>query len=362
MSLFSGIGGLDLGFTAEGFDVVWANEISGRAVESYRRAFGLQPVCADIDTVPISIIPRADVVVGGPPCQAFSLVGRRRADDARGRLVFKFQEVVAALRPRAFVMENVPGMAASRVDGRRLPELLAQEFVGMGYEVSLDTMIATDYLVPQRRRRLFMVGTLGARYTVPDPNEFARVCFGVDRADVSLGAREAIGDLGPCVAKGERAPYGSPPTAFFARLMRRAGLPDVSLHECPRMSETDRRFVGYIPPGGNYLDIPDSAATPRVLNFKRTGGRTTTYGRLHPERPAYTINTFFRRPNVGSHFHFEQPRLITVREAMRFQSLPDDFELVPGGAQDDRNALVGNAVPPLLARAVAWSLQRALAC
>ena len=110
------------------------------------------------------------------------------------------------------------------------------------------------------------------------------------------------------------------------------------------------------------MDVPDEIATGRIKKFKETGGRTTTYGRLHPDKPSYTINTYFRRPNVGSNFHYAQPRLITPREAMRFQSFPDHFEIQQGGAQDQRNALIGNAVPPLLARAIAWSVKRVLNC
>ena len=133
----------------------------------------------------------------------------------------------------------------------------------------------------------------------------------------------------------------------------------VTLHECPRMSETDKNLVRHIPPGGNYRDIPDDIATGRVLKFKKTGGRTTTYGRLHPEKPAYTINTYFRRPNVGCNFHYSENRLITPREAMRFQSIPDHFNLCYS-SQDERNAFIGNAVPPFLAHAIAWSIKKQL--
>lgn len=104
--------------------------------------------------------------------------------------------------------------------------------------------------------------------------------------------------------------------------------------------------------------MPDEHSTPRIMRFKKTGGRTSTYGRLHPDRPSFTVNTYFRRPNVGSNFHPVEDRLITVREAMRLQSLPDRFLIAPGGAQDARNALIGNAVPPLLAHAVAREIVR----
>ena len=357
-SLFCGLGGLDLGFQMQGFKTVWANDISPNAVASHSRNFCSDAICADITQLPVDQIPSADVIIGGPPCQAFSLVGRRLPDDPRSQLVFSFYDVVRVLRPEAFVMENVPGMAASRVDGIRLPELLATEFQRLGYFVTLMPLIATDYLVPQRRKRLFLVGCRIGPVDVPDPDLFARECIGVERQGFDISARAAIGDLGPCTAKGGKATYVGQPSAFSS-LMRLDHVQAVSLHECPRMSETDLRLLEHIPPGGNYRDIPDRIATGRVLKFKRSGGRTTTYGRLHPDMPSFTVNTYFRRPNVGCNFHYDQPRLITPREAMRFQALPDWME-VTYGSQDERNSYIGNAVPSLLARAVAWTLSRTL--
>lgn len=358
VSLFSGLGGLDLGFMWEGYKVAWANDLSDLAAASYQLNFGHPVVRGDITRIPLEDIPDADVVIGGPPCQSFSLMGRRWSDDPRGRLVFRFLDVVRAKSPRAFVMENVPGITASRVNGRGLVDLLCEEMSLMGYRVSRMALIATDYLVPQRRRRLFLVGCRAATLSKPDPVAFAEECYSINVGDYEASARAAIADLGPCTAKGARASYRGEGSTF-AQIMRAGGLSDVSLHECPRMSETDLRLVTVLPPGGTYRDIPDEIAPGRVLTYKQTGGRTTTYGRLHPDRPAYTINTYFRRPNVGCNFHYSEPRLITPREAMRFQAIPDHFE-IPGGAQDQRNALIGNAVPPLVGRAVAWALKKAL--
>jgi DNA (cytosine-5)-methyltransferase 1 len=358
-SLFTGLGGLDLGFMWEGFKVVWANDILREARSSYELNFGFRPSEQDANDIDFGSLPDAELAIGGPPCQAFSLVGQRKPDDPRGRLVFKFLEAVEKMDPEGFVLENVPGMAASRINGVRLPDLLTKSFERLDYKVTQAPLIATDYLVPQLRRRLFILGSKHWKPEAPPGPLFARQVFGIEARKFDLSARAAIGDLGGCTRRGERAKYRETKPSQFARLMRSGGLTSVSLHECPRMSKTDRKLVRLIPPGGNYRDIPDSVSTGRILKFKMTGGRTTTYGRLHPDKPAYTINTYFRRPNVGSNFHYSEPRLITAREAMRFQSIPDRIEIVPC-AQDTRNSLIGNAVPPLMARAVAWSMRKAL--
>lgn len=360
LSLFSGLGGLDLGFADEEFDIVAAADAEPAAVQCYNQ--NMNPVARRLDLAEAEFdeLPDADVIIGGPPCQSFSLVGRRRADDPRGQLVFRFVDFVRAKRPKAFVMENVPGLESSKIDGRRLVDILVEQFEVAGYNVVGEKLIATDYLVPQRRRRLFLIGVRGGQPRLPDPGEFAtRFRLGSHGA-IDLTAAAAIGDLGRPTERGRRAAYRTDrEPSPLAVLLRGADATDVSLHESPRMSATDRRLVAVIPPGGNYRDVPDHLATPRIMRFKETGGRTTTYGRLHPDRPAYTINTYFRRPNVGCHFHYADERLITAREAMRFQTLPDRF-IATASRQDTRNALIGNAVPPMLARAIAWALRDVL--
>jgi DNA (cytosine-5)-methyltransferase 1 len=358
-SLFSGVGGLDLGFVWEGFDVLWASDLNEDAVASYSRNFERPAVKIDVSRIAASDLPDSDVIIGGPPCQSFSLVGQRKPEDPRGKLVFEFMRIVREKEPLAFVMENVPGMAASTVNGRRLPEVLVESFQELGYMVEKFHLHALDYLVPQRRKRIVLVGSRISNPERPDGAIFARERYGIENGDFELSARAALGDLGGCVAKGLRARYGRVRPSAFAKIMRRACLPNVSLHECPRMSATDLKIIEHIPPGGNYADIPDAISTGRIMKFKATGGRTTTYGRLHPEQPSYTINTYFRRPNVGCNFHYREARLITPREAMRLQSIPDHFEL-EFRTQDSRNALIGNAVPPLMAHAIAWSVRSAL--
>lgn len=359
VSLFSGLGGLDLGFHWEGYGIIWANDLEPTATRSYALNFGFEPKCGDVTAIPIEDIPLSDVIIGGPPCQSFSLVGKRSPNDPRGSLVFRFLDVIRGKQPRVFVMENVPGLAASKISNRRMTDHLVDAFRELGYNVTKMELLATDYLVPQRRKRLVLVGAKEFVPAVPDKCQFALDCYGVDIRSYDLSAKAAIGDLGPCVKKGEMARYNDSAPSRFAVLMKEGSNGSFSLHESPRMSKTDSMMVRHIPPGGNYMDVPDEVATGRILKFKTTGGRTTTYGRLAPDKPSYTINTYFRRPNVGCHFHYGELRLITPREAMRFQSFPDYFKIIQT-AQDKRNALIGNAVPPLLARAIAWGIKRQL--
>ena len=360
ISLFCGIGGLDLGFVEEGFNIVWANDFLPEAVQSYSLNFSHSPVLGNINEIDLASMPNtADVIIGGPPCQSFSLVGVRNPDDPRGQLVFRFLQIVKEKKPRVFLMENVPGISSSSINGKNLLEYLTEEFANCGYHVKKLALNANDYMVPQLRKRVLLIGSLDNLINRPDPVAFARNCYDIDWHKYNIGARAAIGDLGSPSQRNERSSYSDFPPSSFASIMRRKGLETVSLHEMPRMSDTDLRYVQCIPPGGNYQDIPNEIATGRVLNFKKTGGRTTTYGRLHPDNPSYTINTYFRRPNVGCNFHYEEARLITPREAMRFQSIPDHFEIVKC-SQDTRNSLIGNAVPPFLARALAWEIKKSL--
>lgn len=358
-SLFSGIGGLDLGFEWAGAEVTWATDISAVAGASYPLNFGRPMVVSDILDLNLDAIPNTDIIVGGPPCQSFSLVGLRRPDDPRGRLVYRFLDIIRAKMPAGFLMENVPGISATRVNEQRLCDHLAEQFSSLGYHVTVMKLNAADYLVPQLRKRVFIAGSLVSKVNVPDPKEFARQAYGFEFEKYDNSTGSALLDLGIPVDKGKMTTYNNRPVSDFARIMRQ-DCKRFSLHEKPRMSETDKILVSFIPAGGNYLDVPDEYSTQRIMNFKRTGGRTSTYGRLHPAKPSFTVNTYFRRPNVGANFHPTEDRLITAREAMRLQAIPDRFKIAPGGAQDARNALIGNAVPPLLAHAVARELLRAI--
>jgi len=361
VSLFSGCGGLDLGFYQAGFGLAWANEFSADAAKSYSNLLGHKVIVDDIWNV-IKRVPHGDVIIGGPPCQSFSLVGKRLEADPRGKLVFAYMQAIKRAHPMAFIMENVPGLMASQIDGQRLHLYLADQFEKLGYTVSILKLIATDFFVPQKRQRVFMIGhrIKGKSFTLIDTDAFARI-LGDPSLQKPVTVSDALDDLPSPLPKGSRmsVAYKSKPHSAYSRLMRQDKAEKVTLQAMPTMSVLDREFVRHIPPGGNYNDIPNSLATKRILAFKASGGRTTTYGRLHQSAPAYTINTYFNRPNVGANYHHKQERLITVREALRLQSFPDCFTPYYSN-QRSLHMQIGNAVPPLMARAVAESLKRLL--
>lgn len=347
-SIFSGGGGLDLGFLQAGYDIIWAIDNNKNAVATYKHNIGEHIHHADINTIALSSIPYCDVVIGGPPCQSFSLAGNRNSDDHRGRLVWKYIEIIKHLKPSAFLFENVTGLtSAKNLDGKKILPQLEDAFKSIGYTISLQVINAADYGVPQIRRRVFIVGLKGKhKYEYPIqtrcPNNYVTVC-------------EALDDLPPASA------YETEPLLYkciekndYQRIMRKE-CHFVTNHVIPQMSELDKYIISHVKPGGNYMDIPENVQSKRIRRLQKEGGHTTCYGRMAPNRPSYTVNTYFNRPNVGCNIHYRENRLITVREALRLQSFPDSYKIISTSKQD-RNIIVGNAVPPMVAKALADKL------
>ncbi|MFA9558298.1 DNA cytosine methyltransferase [Evansella sp. AB-rgal1] len=353
ISLFSGGGGLDLGFQQAGFDIIWANDFDKEAVASYEENMGKHIVLGDIATIDKSSIPKADILIGGPPCQSFSLVGKRHVDDDRGQLVWSYLEVLSEVQPECFVFENVTGLKSAKTrDGNYVIEDLLKAFHERGYTVNWEIINAADYGVPQRRKRVILVGVKGDHsFEFPEPTH--------DEKESLLRKRwvsvyDALSDL-PSPDETGTFEYTAPIMSDYQKYMRENS-ELITEHAVPRLSELDKVIIDHIPVGGNYMDVPDWVPSKRISTFKKTGGRTTCYGRLVPEKPAYTINTHFNRPNVGCNIHYGEKRLITVREAMRLQSFPDNYKLV-SSTKRGKHTIVGNAVPPLLAKALAEKIK-----
>ena len=334
VSLFSGGGGLDLGFKKAGYDIIWAIDNNQDAVNTYKRNVGEEIVCDDITAINIDNIPHADIVIGGPPCQSFSLAGNRHCDDERGRLVWRYLDIIKKVSPRAFLFENVVGlMSAKDKQGNKILDGLLNTFSEIGYQVSWQLVNAADYGVPQVRKRVIIVGLKQGSFEFPQATNNEA---GTDGKKPYVSVEEAIGDL---------------PEAGTSKT--------ISEHDYPTMSQLDKYICAHVKPGGNYMDIPDEVPSVRIKRLKRDGGHTTCYGRMLPSKPSYTINTYFNRPNVGCNIHYKYDRIITLREAMRLQTFPDSYEFVSKSKQG-KNLIVGNAVPPHLAYVLANQLKHYL--
>lgn len=345
IDMFSGCGGLSRGFEDAGFKVVLGVDNDVAALETFRRNHvgslgenidlfsedAIEKMASYVRNVPI------DVIVAGPPCQGFSLTGPRKFEDPRNKLYLRVFDAVSHFKPRAFVIENVRGMAT--LYGGQVKDEIIHRFSKLGYNVVCRILCAADYGVPQIRHRLIFVGLrkdLGT-FEYPTP-----VCT----PDKYIGCRDAIGDLPTrSVSLGtETDTYSQAPFSDYQKRMR--GKCNVLMnHVATAHKDFVKAVIAQVPPGGNYKDLPEGVGTSRNFHVAWT--------RYHPDRPSNTIDTGHR-----NHFHYEQNRVPTIREFARLQSFPDSFVFI--GTKTEQNRQVGNAVPPLLGRAIANKLKEYL--
>lgn len=338
IDLFAGVGGLSWGFEEAGFEVVLANEYDpsiAAAYEKNRKNHNM--IVADITRLPIvptfsPFCNHTEVVVGGPPCQGFSQKGQRKTiHDDRNFLFQYFFQVVSLVRPKYFLMENVPNLLTAE-NGFFIEEI-EKLFACIGYRISSDVLNAADFGVPQNRRRAFILGKLGARaLSLPAPRP---PCITV---------WDAISDLA-FLQSGEGAeqqPYPAGPQSEYQRLLRQQS-EILYNHVATRHSETALERLRMIPPGRGREMLPAEHLTKSIYSG--------TWTRMVRDEQSVTITTRFDTPSSGKFTHPFLHRAITVREAARIQSFPDRFRF--WGNKGSQMKQVGNAVPPLLARAVA---------
>lgn len=358
ISLFSGGGGLDLGFKRSGYDIIYAIDNDKQAFSSYKENIGDEIVFDDITMIDMKELPDADIVIGGPPCQSFSLVGKRNTTDAGAQLVWNFLDIIETVQPKFFLFENVLGLkSAKNEQGEKVIDDLILSFNKIGYHIDIETLNTADYGVPQRRKRVIIVGNrIGVEFKFPEKTHNLEGTKGLEKW---VSVEEAIGDLSSPNVNGIAKYLSEPSTAYQKYVRDNIDSTEVTEHYFPQMSELDKQIISYVKPGGNYMDVPDSVPSNRIRNFKKTGGRTTCYGRLLPEMPSYTINTHFNRPNVGCNIHYLEDRLISIREALRLQSFPDSYKII-STTKRGYHTVVGNAVPPILAEKLAEKIRKYL--
>lgn len=340
LDLFCGAGGLSYGFESAGFDILVGIDNDAKALETFELNHkGSKSICGDITQItydehikPLLGGKQIDVIIGGPPCQGMSLSGPRKFDDPRNKLYLSYIRLVKEIQPKVFVIENVPGLVG--LFGGQIKDSIIEKFTEMGYHIEYKILCSADYGVPQSRKRVVFVGTKVGSFEYPAINPNVVTC---SMALSDLPALE--NELGEEVSE-----YAMPPQNYYQQLMRKRS--DMVLnHVAASHSDKVKKIISLVPDGGNYKNLPEEYRESRNFHVAWT--------RFASNKPAPTIDTGHRH-----HFHYKYNRVPTVRECARLQSFPDDFKFLGNKTQQFRQ--VGNAVPPLMAQAIAEQVKKML--
>lgn len=334
LDLFCGCGGMSLGFELAGFRVLLGIDVWKDALQTYiYNRKEVKTLCADISILTGEDIVNeigdasVDVIIGGPPCQGFSVAGKRIVDDERNKLYKGFVRMVDYFRPQAFVMENVPNILS--IGGGVIKDAIVEDFTKLGYTVEYDVLTASDYGVPQNRRRAIFVGLQnGLHFSFPEPSQTEKVT-----------SEEALSDL-PEYSVEDGATYPLAPNSEYQKFMRNNSA-SLYNHQATEHNQKTIDIISLVPDGGNYKDLPIELQSTRKVHIAWT--------RLNSKKPSFTIDTGHRH-----HFHYSYNRIPTARESARIQSFPDDYIFTCSRTSQFKQ--IGNAVPPLLGKAIAIKL------
>lgn len=309
ISLFSGCGGLDWGFHKAGYEVVWANDFEANACETFKKNFGDVIYCGDIQAIDPSkdkSIPNCDLIIGGFPCQDFSVVWKRPGlNGKRGNLYKSFLRFVEAKKPKAFVAENVKGILSAN-KGKAIEQIISDfQNIAPGYILYPKLYNFSEYGVPQIRERVLIVGI---RVDTGFPFQHPQPTHGPNGKKPFVTAGEALKDV-------EKVKFNN---------------------EKINITSRTEQLLKLIPEGGNYKDIP--ADSPLYVH----GMISHVYRRLNRNEPSKTIIAAGGGGTWG--YHYSEPRPLTNRERARIQTFPDSFKFCGSIAEVRRQ--IGNAVPP----------------
>ncbi|UVM05091.1 DNA cytosine methyltransferase [Pseudomonas laurylsulfatiphila] len=376
VSLFSGCGGFCEGIEQSGFAVKVAVELDKYACQTYRHNFPKTPLFEGDAHDFLSTgsgheaayrLNDIDLVFGGPPCQGFSQIGARRLDDERNELYKQYSRVVRDLRPRVFLMENVPNLAM--MNKGHFKKLIIEEFSALGYSNTVMLKVsADDYGVPQTRQRVIFIGTRDKDNFPFDLESFCDQTLSCLRTPRAVTVGEAIGDLpDEVVHSGEVMPYSKAkkPSSYMREMridldgkvyskldkkLRGHGNSPARLHNHHTKEIQARRahLISLLEPGKKANSLPKE-----IWDNKRP----EKWRRLHPDWPSHTILAQMHR-DLSEWIHPRMNRWITVREAARLQSFHDGFVFV--GSEWQQLKQIGNAVPPLMAHALGTLAQEVL--
>ena len=336
---------MTLGFTDSrfggGFKSVWAIDNNQAAIETYKSNFGDHAECDDIEfwAQPDVPLPQADVVIGGPPCQGFSLLNKKREGDHRRAMWRPYMDIVKKVGAKVFVIENVQGLLGSE-EHSEIIETATQ----LGFQTKSDVLLAADYGAPQTRRRAVIIGWKGTSALEVNFPPIRSHAAPDEKSNLPpwQTVKDVIGDL---------------PEPVGTEIRNMDGPLDLHFGRTP--TELSKKRYRAVPPGGNRFDLQKNAPelTPKCWIKKKSGG-TDLFGRLWWDRPSVTIRTEFYKPEKGRYLHPTAHRPITHREAARLMGFPDDF--VFKGSKIEIARQIGNAVPPHLGGAISGSVKNIL--
>lgn len=342
LDLFCGAGGLSLGFKNAGFEIVGGIDFNQDAINTHHKNFpNSKSICCDIKTFDNSKIKKEfeniDVIVGGPPCQGFSNANMWQKDleDERNKLFFEYIRFVEVLLPKIVLIENVPGILTK--NNSYAKSKIYEILDNLGYNVESEVLMASDFGVPQIRRRAFFVGI----------KKELNVRFNFKKLDVKpkVNVFEAISDL----YKIENEQFFiENETTDFQRMMRVKSNGQIFNHDIKYPNNIVQERMKFVPQGGNWKDVPI-----HLWGSQRNNRHSSAYKRIDESSQSITIDT-----GHMNYFHPKFNRVPTVRESARLQSFTDDFIFL--GSKTSQFRQVGNAVPPLLAYEIAKHLHRIL--
>jgi len=375
IDLFSGAGGMSSGFVSAGFQIIAALESIPVFAATHKENFpNCVTICRDITTLSaaeFSLLTGAcpediDVVIGGPPCQPFSNIGapkinslnKNNNQDERKNLVYQFLEYVEYFSPKAILIENVPQLRTK--DGGQIFNSILKRLFELGYKTSWSQLNAVEYGVPQNRRRLFIAGVKGDEdFKFPEPSHYLLeddnnkgVSDSLFPLEPAVTVKEAIDDL-PKIQDGARfdlLPYSKTKSLSTFQLNMRQQQKNVGNNVCRMSNDRAKQVFAHMKPGMNYMDLLPEIR--RILPFREDIFHDRLK-RLVPNRPSWTVLAHIGMDGY-MYIHPWDNRTLSVREAARIQSFSDSFRFI--GNMREQYVQVGNAVPPLLAKALATKL------
>ena len=349
LDLFAGVGGLSYGFSKlSQFNILAANEIDKDISIAYTLNHPkVKMLNCDISLLTNELLDtvlqgrKVELIIGGPPCQSFSTLGKRRMDE-RANLFKQYIRILKILQPKAFIFENVVGILS--MNNGKLFNQIKKEFEELGYDLKYEVLNAANYGVPQHRERVILVGFKGQNnYIFPAPTHG-------DGLKPFVTLKDAIGDL-PILKSGEtQTVYAGDITNDFLAFVRKNTFNILEEHKAPKNGEHLIRIMETLKDGQSKDDLPEE--------IRPKSGYGNTYAKLWWKKPSTTITRNFACPSSSRCIHPRDSRAMSIREGARLQSFPDNYKFY--GSDGTKRLEIGNAVPPLLSISIAEQMLDAL--